>query len=305
MKRTYLKELLYAILMIIFFTISYIFLNTGFNTFTKISINYQEKSTSHYEIKFLENDIYDLTLKNNDWNLLSNLIDDINIHYDYKVTFSDYAIGYYKYKVTIKEIYFSNDDIISEKAITEGEEKTSLLDKEKIILINDYININYDNYKKEFITTKEKYGINPSSKLLVEINIYENVSFNKKEDNELTNKISFEIPLSDEIIRIKSNNIDSNNRINELSKKEDINYFLILVGLMFLSLGITFLVSVVLIIKNIYNREKTYKEKLKQILTKHDNVIINVKKIVNIKKYNLIYVENFKELLDVYKQYKN
>ena len=305
MKKTLYKEIIFAFLMILFITLSYLFIDTGLNAGTKLNINYQEKSISHYELKLLDNDIYDLDIKNNDWNILSNLLDNIKLYFDYKITFSDYATGYYKYKTTIKEILFKDKEIISEKILSSNDEKVSLLDKENIILINDYIDINYDYYKKEYEETKKKYDINPDANLIIEINIYEYISFNKKEeDTPIESKISFEIPLSEEIVKIKAKNINNTSKIDGFSNREKMNYLLILIGLILLSLGITFMISVIKTIKKIYSREKNYKEKLKEILTKNNEKIINVKKIVNVKDYNLIYVKSFNELLDVYKQYK-
>ncbi len=305
MKKTLFKEIFYAFLMIVFMTISYILFNTGLTSLTKLNINYQEKSLSHYEIKLLDNDIYNLNIKNNDWNILSSLIDSVRLYYNYKNTFSDYASGYYKYNVNIKEILYKDDDIISEKYLLNGDDKVSVIDSENIIIIDDNITINYNEYKKEFENIKDQYDINPSAKLILTINVYEYLSFNKKdEDIPIESTISFEIPLSDEIVKIKANNINNISKIDQFSKKETINYVLMIIGLLFLSLGITFMITVIKIVKKIYMKEKTYKEILKEILTKHDNKIINVKKIVNVKKYNLIYVESFKELLDVYKKYK-
>ena len=305
MKSKLLKQLIYALLMILFFTMSYILFNASFNTVTKLNIIYQEKSTSRYEIKLLDNDIYDLNIKNNDWNILSNLIDNVKIYYNYKNIFSDYATGYYKYSTNIKEIIYKDKDIISEKNINTIEDKVKVIDKENIILFDDFIDIDYDMYKTEFESIKNKYDINPDAKLLVTINIYEFLSFTKKEDDTpIENTISFEIPLTDEIVRIKSNNISNTSKINELSKKEDVNHFLLLLGIVSLSLGLTFMVSVIKIINNIYKKEKTYKEELKKILSKNDDIIINVKKMINVKKYNLIYVDSFKELKDVYNKYK-
>ena len=55
----------------------------------------------------------------------------------------------------------------------------------------------------------------------------------------------------------------------------------------------------------IYNKEINYKTKLTEILKKYDDKIVNVKKFYNIKKYNLIYVDSFEELLDVYNTYNS
>ena len=133
------------------------------------------------------------------------------------------------------------------------------------------------------------------------INIYEYLGFDKiEEDTPIENEILLTIPLNEKTIKINANNIDNLGSISSFSNKEDINYINVILGIFFLSLAITFMINVIKILKKIYEKESKYKTELKEILTKYDDIIVEVKKIVNVKDYNLIYVSNFKELLDVH-----
>ena len=53
------------------------------------------------------------------------------------------------------------------------------------------------------------------------------------------------------------------------------------------------------------NNESKYNRELKSILKEYGDIIINVKKFYNKKKYNLIYVNSFRELIDVYDKVGN
>ena len=46
--------------------------------------------------------------------------------------------------------------------------------------------------------------------------------------------------------------------------------------------------------------ESNYNKELKKILKDNRDIIVNVNKLYNKKKYNLIYVDSFIELMDVY-----
>ena len=54
-----------------------------------------------------------------------------------------------------------------------------------------------------------------------------------------------------------------------------------------------------------YHDKYDYKAQLNKILSEYDDIIVNIKKFYNRKKYNLIYVDTFSELLDVYNSVGN
>lgn len=276
MKNKYFKSVIYALCMVIFFTLTYIFIYEGFNIKTKKYIYYQEKSSFSY-----------------DKNIKDNIIEDIKIKYNYENKFSENISGYYKYNVNL--------EVISK----EKNEKYKLLD-DKVnvlnentnkIIIDDFIDIEYDYYKNSIN--------NEEGNLKITIDIYSYLNFSSIEgDYPLQNSIVMEIPFEDNP-KIIGTNINENNKLSDFSKKEDVNYLNIFLGILCLSFAITFLIQVIKIMIYIYNKEKNYKTKLNEILTKYDNKIVNVKKFYNIKKYNLIYVDSFEELLDVYNTYNS
>ena len=54
--------------------------------------------------------------------------------------------------------------------------------------------------------------------------------------------------------------------------------------------------------KIIYDRQSKYSRELKRIISKYDDCIVRVKRLYVKKKYNLIYVDSFDELMDIYKK---
>ena len=114
------------------------------------------------------------------------------------------------------------------------------------------------------------------------------------------------IPLSYDTFKI--NVINDNNNIDkfyDFSKKESVNYLFLIIGAFSLSLGISFLA---LTIRNMilsYKKTSDYQKELRMILKDYSDIIVEVKRFYNKKKYNLIYVDTFKELMDVYNKVGN
>jgi len=65
-------------------------------------------------------------------------------------------------------------------------------------------------------------------------------------------------------------------------------------------LTVTSFIMIVRQFRIIYKMESKYKRKLKSILSKYDENIVKVNKLYVNKKYNMIYVDSFDELMDVY-----
>ena len=86
----------------------------------------------------------------------------------------------------------------------------------------------------------------------------------------------------------------------DFSSKESINYIFLGLGIISLVIMVVFLVLIIRELVIVCKRENRYVFELEKILIIHSDKIISVKRFYNKKKYNLIYVDSFKELMDVY-----
>ena len=89
------------------------------------------------------------------------------------------------------------------------------------------------------------------------------------------------------------------------SNKERINSLLILIGIFSLSVGLSFLALVIRNMILISMKQFNYDKELSKILDEYDDIIVNVKRFYNKKKYNLIYTSSFEKLMDAYKKIGN
>ena len=150
MKKNNLKHIFHAILMIIFFMLSYLFIYTGINTKTKIYVNTKTESNTSYEVKLLSSDIYD-NIEYYDWNYVTSLVDDIKINFNYKDTLSEYASGYYKYNVKLNLIMYQDNEnnIISQKEYLIKDDTVTVIDDNycNLIKLDENFIIDFNTYK--------------------------------------------------------------------------------------------------------------------------------------------------------------
>lgn len=296
----YYKSVYYVIFMFIFIVFGYIFLDSGFNTKTKVKINYEDNSDIIYKVNYSDSS-YKVT---ND-RYVSDLVSDIDIVYKYNNLVSEYISGYYRYNVMGYLITYEDDinNSLWEKKYQLLEDKTVLIDENNVnnIKIDDTINIDFNKYRDIVYDFIDNYGIDLNGYLSIKINIFESLNFssldNLYEDNKV---ITINIPLTDNVFKIDVNNINNKDSYYEFTSKKGMNIVLIIIGTVCVSFALSLLVLVIRQFKYIYNSQNEYNKELDRILSKYDDCIVKVKRFYVNKKYNLIYVDSFSELLDVY-----
>ena len=306
-----LKNILYVVLMIIFIMFSYLLFDRGLNTKTKRMVSYKENGNIEYKVYLHDNDIYDKKYLDMDERYISKLVDNIDIEFNYSNVFDTDINGYYSYIVLGKLIAYEDNmnDSLWEKEYTLLDLKANVLNENNIrnFMINDKLEIDYDKYKQEILNFKKDYDIDVSGVLKVIIKYKKELQFSSISGvNTDEKEISLIIPLTSDTFKINILNNDYKiDNYYDYSKKERVNYLFIVLGVFNLSIGLSFLI---LTIRNIINASKkgfNYHRELSKILNEYDDIIVNVKRFYNKKKYNLIYVDSFNELLDAYKKVGN
>ena len=305
------RDYIYIVCMIFFVALAYLLFDRGFNVKTKVLVNYQEKSDVNYKVYLKKNDDFKQNYLGMNERYITKLVDRINIDFNYNNLFSKDISGYYAYEV-IGSLYAYTDDIndpIWKNTYNLLDTKTEVINHNNIknISIQDRVIANYDKYVNDLNKFSEKYGMDLSGYFEITIKIKENLQFKGIEKIiEEDRLIVMRMPLTYDTFKITiQNDINNIDSYYDFSTRDKINYVLLIFGAFCLSLGISFLA---LIIKNIViasNGRNKYDRELKKILKEHEDKIINVKRFYNKKKYNLIYVDSFKELLDVYDKVKN
>ncbi len=300
------RDYLYAVAMIFFAVCTYLLFDRGFNLRTKKVVNYQENSALTYRVYLHENDEFKDDYLGMNQRYISSLVDKIKFNFNYHSLFSKNINGYYSYSV-IANLYgylTDNDEEIWKNEYKLIDNKVVVLNQnnDKDINIEDNAVLDYDRCLTDLTNFGKKYNLDVTGYIELKVNIHENLQFSGidkviEDDKVMTVKI----PLSHDTFRIAVNN-DNNNIDNyyNFSRREKVNFVFIIIGAFSLSLTISFFALIIRSIFIMYHEKYDYKAKLKKILTEHDEKIVNIKKFYNRKKYNLIDVDTFDELLDVY-----
>ena len=263
------KNVLYMFLMVIFMVLAYLFINSGINAKTKVYVNYKIDNDVIYKVYLYDSD-KPLSMNSR---YTTSLVDRINLGFIFNSVFSTKVAGYYKYNINGYLVAYTddiNDILLQKKYILLSDIINPLNNNENYIKLEQDIDINYNEYREE-----------------------------------LEKQIKVIIPLSYDNFRINVINDKKDlNSFYDFSKKQPVNYLLMLLGAFCLSLGIAMLSLVIRSMIISYKEENKFNKEFKKILKLHDDKVVSVKRFYNKKKYNLIYVSTFDELIDVYNNVK-
>ena len=287
--------------MVVYGVLAYLFLDNGFNTKTKIRVNYEDKSDVYYRVNYID-DSYNSTYNDK---YVSDMVKYIDLEYTYDNLISEYVSGYYRYNVEGYLIAYEDDitNSLWERKYELLGDKTVVIDENDVndIKIDDSVRIDFKKYRDELQKFIDDYGIEVDGYLHVRINIFESLNFDSLDNEYADNKvISLNIPLSDDVFKINVKNIDNRDSYYEFSKNGSMNIIFLVIGAFCLALTVSSIVMVIRQFKFLKVRESKYRKELNKILSRYEECIVNVNKFYVNKKYNMIYVDSFSELMDVY-----
>lgn len=274
--------------MVLFMMLGYMFFISGIDNKTKIRTYYQSNSNVDYKINYEEE--------------LNTEIKNIDINYKYSSVFSENMNGYYKYNV-LAYLYAYGDNISD----TLWFRKYDLVD-EKIVSINDNDNIElrdgfklnfkkYQNELSDFIDSQEE---DVNGYLNIKINVIEYLNIDDEINNRFKNRvININVPINDNPV-IDIDNVSVKDSYFNFNTHNIMNFVLITISLFCFSVSIALLALIIRQFKIISDRQSKYSKRLNKLLLKYDYCIVKVNKLYVNKKYNMIYVDNFDDLLDIY-----
>ena len=235
---------------------------------------------------------------------LMNLVDKLDVNFTYDFDINQKSNIDFRYRVMAeivikdlnnKEIYSDRSPLSSLKVIKMNDTKTSIKEEVKDI---DYI---------YYQSIADSY----SSQLGEETNNYLNIYLDVKKENsdkeknillDDEDKVLVTIPLTDDVLMssITYTNVLRDNqkvsRVGFLNTKRDIAC----IALVFVVLAIYFALHLYNLLSLLRDKKSIYDKYIERLLRKYNKCIAESETIVNLKKYNVIKIKNFDELLDVY-----
>lgn len=300
----YTRVILSSSIFLIFLFATIFFIVKSLNFEKAEYTNYKEKSFMDYKVYLKENNFYEEKYLGKDMIYIANLVNDIEITFDYMFTIDSLKDLNFSYQVMAKLIIFdsNNNKNYFEKTYNITEQETAQMRNSLTMDINKTVFIDYDYYNSIANTFKSNYGVNCESKLLVYMVINKTDTENNQQVFvDKNTELNISIPLSERSVNITLDYKDINKESYMLQKNKyllgNVKYFVL--GMFF---GITSCISLIKVIKlllKLKQRNSKYDKYIAELLTKYDRLIVETTNLPSFKDKDIIKVRSFSELVDV------
>lgn len=303
-----IKKIVVSILLVFALVVQFAFLSYLFraispnNDKSNVIMDYTSSGNLDYKVYLKQNDFIDSTYLNAGEAYVLDLIDHIKIIslYDFKSTNKTSVTGTNKLISKLKVYYKESTDKSSNPEVM-TKEKT--LD-EKVMSFNDNKFISsgeYDLYLDEYINIIKEF----QNQVKIAVDGYLEVSqvsefsgtvggasYNDNYSNTL------KIPLSNSVVKIE--NINSKPKTKSVYESDLIKTNKTVMSYIVIANIITFIIICFLLRKLFTFTNKTeYERELNKILKNYDDIIVNTSTILDVSKYKLIEIDEFKEILNL------
>ncbi len=298
------------IILLTIFTISLIifavFLSKSFKYQDAKILHYKDNQAIDYKVYLKENDFYEEEYLGKDMVYVANLIDKININFNYVFEIDNTENVLFNYKVLADLVIESPNggNKYFEKRYVLSEDKKEKMEQNNRYEINKAIDIDYDYYNRLANNFKSSYGLDTNSYLKVYLQV------EKQAENEKLNinndvKSVMNIPLSEKSVEINFNTEEAS-KTNSVMVDSNVVFDTKNIIIVIISFVIT-IITMIKIIKmlNIIKVKKSkYDKFVSKVLKEYDRLIIEAKANIDLKNNNVIIIERFEELLDVHDNLK-
>ncbi|MBQ6323992.1 MAG: hypothetical protein IJI22_04070 [Bacilli bacterium] len=294
-----------ALLLLLSIGLAVFFILKSFSVINTDSINYSEKSNLDYKVYLKSNNFYEKDYLGKDMLYVANLIDHINVDFDYKFTLDkmvDVDLTYdiiAKLKitdVTEKDLFFEKDYVLQEPV-------TEKIGNSTEHTINKSLNIDYNYYNALANNFRTSYGLDTKSSLLVYFRVrQDNGKYEVKYPINGNSEMLINIPLTEKAISVKLDykEVNDSNQVVAAEHLAITNYFFVILAIICLGAVVYFIIKLVRLLKSVMVKKSSYDKYVSRILKEYDRLIVETETAPLINdNTNVIKVSKFQELLDV------
>lgn len=309
-KRRKFKRYLFIILSFIFFAIGFTLLYLGLQNRQVITVEYSSKENIDYKVYLKPNNFFETPYLGKGQTYISSLIDYISASLEYEQTYNKNVSGNYNYEVKAiisadkprgaEGNYWQKEYVIVGNNIVK-------IDNDDSFKINLSNKIDYQKYNELLQAFKKEYVLSIDGKLKIQLTVNSEVTpigMTKKVKSERTMELS--IPLTEQSVDLSINTKTGENNkseVKEIMYLTDLKYKIEkIAGFVFIGLALLSLLGELFRIIKIRRETSEYTKKVNKILTTYNAIIVNTKNNIDLKKYNVVNVESFDELIDAHSE---
>lgn len=195
---------------------------------------------------------------------------------------------YIEYSSTGQVILEKNYPIIENKTIQQYTNKIS---------INEKINIDYQKYNSEVDKFKEQFNLPVTAYLVISFNVKFEIQNQEETIQSSMSKVTIDLNQPAYEIKVKESDEQENTILETQNVDKNINYKKLIIGVLL------FLISTGYLLYQIWkyqtNESKKVEVKVKRILRKYKNVIVEIESMPRLEMKNVIDVKEFEELISI------
>ena len=234
---------------------------------------------------------------------LGSIIDKVSIGFNYELHYSDAVSGSYTAKITKTLVAYapgSTEPLYSTEPEVEDETNESYGTKD--IIVQKYIDVNYQQYLNKYKAWARTSKVSSDAKLIIKYEVINKGSYNSLKEISTNDYYTVTIPLSDTTFKIsETTNVKSGEEItltNKNDKSNDEKFVCFVVIGLCATLAVVLLLIMIVIYRNDIKKESLYVRTLKKLITTYDNILVSVQKLPETKGLNIINVTSFDDLVD-------
>lgn len=263
---------------------------------------YNIKQNTDYKVYLNSNDFINRDYLDKDNIYISEMVKNINLNFNYNYDATDLTKIKYKYDIiaTLYIDYANNNKNLFKKQDYIIKDKFLEINSGNRININETVNIDYNLYNNEVNKFRERYNLQTKSYLKIDFIVKTEIQLKKQEnifEKEAASEISFN--LNQPVFEIIEKNYGNESKeISDTGKEiKNINKNAIISSSLLFIIGMSYFI--IQMKKSLLSKENVYKIKLKKILKKYSDIIVELENSIDIEKYYIIDVKNLDELIDV------
>lgn len=254
-----------------------------------------EKNDMSYTVKLLKNDYFD---SNNTETYITDLVDDIKSNFNYSVSFDKRVKGEYSYFINGTLVAEKDGNKVLNREILKQNVRKYEVDG-NVINLSDVLNVDFNSLYNIYNNFKKEFGIDDKAYINYEISIHYNI-FNEEINRYVTNTkvLKLNVPINNTVTEVSVSPSEEEARKEFSNLTNSVKPIYLVIVAEFIGVIVLCLFIIYYLIRSIIRSESRFDKIRKNLLNKYDANIVHIKELPDLKKYNVMFVDNFKDLVD-------